>query len=196
MKLVKFRTGVLGSCLSTLQLLRESHWTLDYSSELTRSQFTQQLEVNIGQILSVLGPPTFDLSKKQHLIDLCKEISKTQSSDSIKEPNQNTVESRWRTLLANQWPLGTRLPTSTYQGVVIPPHNDDDERALLEIIDVSLYLCQLEGRRVVVTSGGRLGLALQEVLPGDSIFILPGGALPYVLRSQPDSSGWLFLGEW
>jgi hypothetical protein len=152
--------------------------------------------VIFDEILSVLGPPTFDLSKKQHLIDLCKEISKTQSSDSIKEPNQNTVESRWRTLLANQWPLGTRLPTSTYQGVVIPPHNDDDERALLEIIDVSLYLCQLEGRRVVVTSGGRLGLALQEVLPGDSIFILPGGALPYVLRSQPDSSGWLFLGEW
>ena len=152
--------------------------------------------VIFDEILSVLGPSTFDLSKKQHLIDLCKEISKTQSSDAIKEPNQKTVESRWRTLLANQWPLGTRLRTSTYQGVVIPPQNDEDERALLEITGVSLSLYQLEGRRVVVTSGGRFGLALQEVLPGDSIVILPGGALPYVLRSQPNSKGWLFLGEW
>ncbi len=152
--------------------------------------------VTFDEILCVLGPPTFDMTKKQHLIDLCKEISKIQSSGPIKGSNQKTVESRWRTLLANQWPLGTRLGTSTSDGVVVPPQNEDEEKALLEIIDIHFNLYQLEGRRVVITSGGRLGLALQEVLPGDSIVILPGGALPYVLRSQPNSNCLLFLGEW
>jgi hypothetical protein len=147
------------------------------------------------KIEKVLGPAHFDMSSTEPLIELCKDIGLVQSSPLVTEPNQKTIEAKWRTLLANQWPLGTKLSMSTCQGVKVPPQTESDEKALFDVVDVQFDLPQLEGRRIIITSGGRLGLALEEVLPGDSIVILPGGALPYVLRPHPNGN-WVFSGEW
>ena len=98
-------------------------------------------------------------------------------------------------MLANQWPLGTKLSTLTYHGVRIPPQTKDEEKALLEIIDIPYHLSQLKGRRMIVTAGGCLGLALEEVQVGDDIVVMPGGALPYVLRSTSNDEQH-FKGEW
>jgi hypothetical protein len=149
----------------------------------------------VDTIAKVLGPAHFDMSQTAQLIDLCDEIGKEQSSKLGSEFNQKTIEAKWRTLLANQWPLGTKLDTAKCQEVKVPPQTADEEKALLDVVDVQYHLPRLEGRRVIITAGGRLGLALEEVVAGDSIVILPGGALPFVLRSRSDDE-WIFMGAW
>jgi hypothetical protein len=104
---------------------------------------------------------------------LCKQIDKQQLSSSVTESNQESIETKWRVLLANQWPLGTKLSKSTCQGLKVPPQTAYDEKALLDIINIQYHLPRLEGRRVIIISAGRLGLALEEVVPGDSIVIMP-----------------------
>jgi hypothetical protein len=151
--------------------------------------------MTFDRIERVIQPTHSNMSSTELLIWLCAEIGRVQSSRLVTKPNHKTIEGKWRTLLANQWPLGTKLGTSTCQRVKVPPQTENEEKALLDLINVQLDLPQLEGRRIIVTSGGLLGLALEEVVSGDSIVILPGGALPYVLRSLPNDN-WLFLGEW
>jgi hypothetical protein len=146
-------------------------------------------------VAKVLGPTCRDMSSKETFIDFFKEIGLVQSSRIVRDDNQKTVEAKWRTLLANQWPLGTKLSTSTCQGVKIPPQTEKEEKALLEIIDIQYHLPQLKGRRIIVTAGGCLGLALEEAKMGDDIVVMPGGALPYVLRSTFNDER-QFLGEW
>ena len=146
-------------------------------------------------IVTVLGPTCHDILSKVTLTDFFKEIGQVQSSNIVRDESQKIVEAKWRTVLANQWPLGTKLSTLVYHGVNIPPQTEDEEKALLEIIDIQHHLPQLKGRRIIVTAGGFLGLALEEVEVGDDIVVMPGGALPYVLRSTSNDE-WQFLGEW
>ena len=136
-----------------------------------------------------------EMSSKKSFIDYCKKIRQVQSSHIVRDKNQKTVEARWRTLLANQWPFGTKLSTSIYQGIKIPPQTEDEERALLDIIDIEYHLPQLKGRQLIVTAFGLLGPALEEVDVSDEIVIMPGGALPYVLR-KIGKNGRKFIGEW
>lgn len=77
------------------------------------------------------------------------------------------VESRWRILLANQFPLGHKLDYLTWNGMRIPPSNiEDEERLLAHGISIPTEL--LIGRRVMITHGGRIGLAPEEADNGQS----------------------------
>lgn len=85
----------------------------------------------------------------------------------------DAVGSRWRILLGNQFPLGQKLDHLTRNGMRIPPSNIEDEEHLL-VHGESIPTKLLIGRRVMVTHGGRIGLAPEEAKPMDKVVILPG----------------------
>ena len=76
----------------------------------------------------------------------------------------------------------------------IPPSDMEDEERLLahgESIPIKLLI----GRRVMVTHGGRIGLAPEEAKPMAKVVLLPGVAVPYILRDH-SSENFTFVGEW
>lgn len=141
------------------------------------------------------GPNLYDWQIRDgfSLATLCSKIRRTQVGLS---PSQGTVEARWRTLLANQWPPGTRLTSTEFQGVPLPPTTVEEESRLLALeARRTPWVDILQIRRVVITFCGRLGLVPEEAESGDSIVVMPGGAVPYVLR-QKGNNTWVLIGEW
>ncbi|KAI0543566.1 HET domain-containing protein [Xylaria curta] len=49
------------------------------------------------------------------------------------------------------------------------------------------------GRKFIVTLAGRMGIGPTGTKPGDLVFVIFGGGVPYILRKQ--ESGFLFVGE-
>lgn len=104
-------------------------------------------------------------------------------------------EARWRTLLADQWPMGQRLGDGLFLGHKLPS-TYEEERILLEEVDIDYYdLPFLAGRANIVTELGCLGLAPDTTQRGDQIFMLAGGQVPYILRRQDDGC-YELVGEW
>jgi hypothetical protein len=53
-------------------------------------------------------------------------------------------------------------------------------------------------RTFFITSGGRMGIGPADSMQGDAIAVIPGGAVPYVIRNDattPSGSAWAFVGE-
>jgi hypothetical protein len=148
-------------------------------------------------------PITFNLNVRDQLADYCKTVrqkwvqgmEQTLPHCSYLQANQKPIENVWRTLLADQWPLGTRLRATTLEGVQIPPRTEEEEDAFLDIINIRYDLPHLGDRQVVITTKSRIGLVPSRVRPGDALAVMPGGALPYVLRPCGDAR-WKFLGDW
>lgn len=96
---------------------------------------------------------------------------------------QSGIETFWRTLLADQWSVGQRLSQgANFKGVKIPPITTDDHERLLSILNLEYDMPFLIGRSVAITSEGRIGLVPERAEPGDTIVVMPGGAVPLVLR--------------
>jgi hypothetical protein len=128
---------------------------------------------------------------------LCRRISRHQEqfSGTTYSQSQPSAEVRWRTLLADQWPLGQRLGYNTFRGLQVPS-SAAEEATLLDQPDVTDDMPFLEGRVVVVTSAGYLGLAPEETQRGDEIAVMAGGAVPYILRRSSTEDAYSLIGEW
>lgn len=106
-----------------------------------------------------------------------------------------SVKARWRTLLADQWPMGQRLGDGLFMDYKLPS-TDEEEGIFLNEVDLDHYdLPFIQGRAVIVTQLGCLGLAPDTTRSGDQVFMLAGGQVPYVLRRQNDGC-YELVGEW
>lgn len=119
--------------------------------------------------------------------------------------NPLSLETIWRVLMADQSSRGIRLPNQTLGEATDIPNIVTKELAelLSESAEPALVkaLRFLYGRRIFFTEYGRLGIGPYRMRSGDSIVILGGGNVPYVLRkifSIPGSfeDAWDFIGEW
>lgn len=117
---------------------------------------------------------------------------------------KSAMEAFWRTLLADQCPAGQRLsPSSGMQGKRMPTC-EAEETKLLQTLNVKYDMPFLTGRSIAITSKGRMGLVPQRAQTGDKIVVLPGGAVPYLLRQVPgmvraisnSNPSYELIGEW
>ena len=115
--------------------------------------------------------------------------------DASHSDSQSSVEVRWRTLLADQRPLGQKLGQKEFKGHPIPS-SEAEEATLLDDPDLLDEMPSLEGRAVIITSAGHLGLAPKETQPADEISVMAGGALPYILRPSYTEDEYTLIGEW
>ena len=136
-------------------------------------------------------------------------------------PDQTLIEVCWRTALADQWPWGKRLTPPRLQltnrgnwealfsrnpgqvvhrGCRIPPKTAAEASKLMQLPDVSMTFDLIKGRKYFITSSGFLGLGLDDIEEGDSVVVLHGGDVPYVLRPPlrilVGGGGWEYKGEW
>lgn len=70
---------------------------------------------------------------------------------------------------------------------------DDTKYARLPDNITQAFILYATNRRIFVTSNGYIGLCTRHTQPGDTVCILEGGNMPFVLRSQSDH--WLMLGN-
>jgi len=127
--------------------------------------------------------------------DLCNQLDRIQSHQQVDTTSQSAAEIRWRTFLADQWLIGTRLQSTTYKGCAVLLTSLEKERALLDQLDPSTALQFLKGRSIFTTKSGHLGLGPSTTAPGDIVIVAEGGAVPYILRAEP-STFYRFVGEW
>lgn len=149
--------------------------------------------------IRVIGVSVDALCKNPHLTNSLRAWSEDANNlQSGAKPSQNSIEVKWRTMLANQWPLGEKLVTSTYRGAKVPPQTPSEEEALLEVLELQRDIDQAKGRQLIVTAEGRMGLASSEAKIGDWIAIFPGGSLPYIMRavSLRNENSYVLVGEW
>jgi hypothetical protein len=108
---------------------------------------------------------------------------------------QTTMKAFWRTILAGQGNEGESLFQSRLPNHFrIPPSTQAEHEALCNFEDLSQYLRYIRGRRLILTQNIRLALVPKIATEGDIIVVMPGGAVPYVLR--PLEKDWFFIGEW
>jgi len=96
-----------------------------------------------------------------------------------------SAEIIWRVILADQLFPDKRLPTVLSDAKLplpFPPTTADDVEKLLSVPAILKALRYLYGRRVFMTTAGRLGLGPCDMKEGDEIVIMGGGKVPYVLR--------------
>ena len=116
-------------------------------------------------------------------------------------------EAIWRTLLADQYQPGIRLPNQLPHHNLpssLPPRNAKEVEEFLAVPATQKALKHLYGRKLFITVGGRIGLAPFEAQEGDSVVLFAGGRVPYVIRSTGkrlvghfiDVPLWNFIGEW
>ena len=114
---------------------------------------------------------------------------------------QSGIEAFWRTLLADQWPVGQRLSqTAHFKGAEIPSTSIDEHERLLGILKPEYDMPFLTGRSLAITSVGHIGLIPKLANSGDEIVIMPGGAVPLVLRKDTrvphENRHYSLIGEW
>ena len=132
-------------------------------------------------------------------------------------PAQSKAEAFWRTLMGNRTQDGERLPDGpqNHQFEVwmdrskVPTGFREGDTHLSDVERVRLYArpfvtaavrCSA-GRNFIITRNGYMGLAPMKSKPGDSVFILEGVKVPFVLRkSEPlvneEPVGKLLDGTW
>ncbi|KAI1178556.1 hypothetical protein F4777DRAFT_76178 [Nemania sp. FL0916] len=131
----------------------------------------------VGEMFIPLGSVT-----REQLVELCTNLSTVLRRLWDTKSDEEIMEIKWRTLLIDE-PCGITT--------------EELEKGFLGIFtNYTYHLPHWNGRRIIITAGGRLGLAFDEVQPGDFIVIMPGGSVPYVLRPLPGGTGqWSFIGE-
>jgi len=95
---------------------------------------------------------------------------------------QTPIESYWRTVMADQFEIGKRLPPNLQSENSFPPHSSEDEASLVAKDGADTGLQFSKGRKFFLTRLGRMGLGPMEAGIGDSLVICPGGKVVYVLR--------------
>jgi hypothetical protein len=123
-------------------------------------------------------------------------LKKFSSTEHSLESYRSPLDASWRTLLADQWPPGQHLHRSTLGRSEIPPRTKREEESLLAEPGLVLGLKFIAGRKMFITGGGFIGLGPSLARPGDKIAVMPGGAVPYVLRDTNDPGHFRFIGEW
>ena len=131
-------------------------------------------------------------------------IMSRQTDTAGKSPrNEPCLEAFWRTILADQWHQGKRINQDDLHKRAIPPRSFEDHYLLLKDPELYPHLRYILGRRIIITQRGYLGLAPRAANNGDTVAIIPGGALSYILRpsgasstkASPCSARYQFIGE-
>jgi hypothetical protein len=143
-------------------------------------------------------------------------LSTVQSLTTQVPLGQSKIEACWRALTADQWNPGQRLGQGGKEihgwygeATTFPPTSEAEETILLTSPasrlhalslprpKLRLHLNFLRGRQLIITDKGFVGLAPSTCVPGDIIALMPGGAVPYVLREIENYEGYFeFIGEW
>ena len=98
------------------------------------------------------------------------------------QATQSFVEAFWRTILADQWHMGKRVDHENPQDPIILPKSMEEHRNLCQNPALLPHLRFIVGRQLVITKRGYLGLAPEKAHQYDLLAIVPGGAMPYVVR--------------
>lgn len=109
--------------------------------------------------------------------------------EEVSPRTQTCVEVLWRTILADQWHQGKRInhqDPQDPQDRVILPQSMKEHRDNCQNPTFLTNLRFIRGRQLVVTERGYLGLAPQRARRHDIIAIVPGGAVPYIVRPVLD----------
>jgi hypothetical protein len=88
------------------------------------------------------------------------------------------TETFWRTIVADQWELGTRNSNELNES--LPRGVDELSIAQLETVPSGIDLAK--GRGIFSSFKGYLGLGPPDTCAGDFIMVFPGGKVPYILR--------------
>jgi hypothetical protein len=89
-----------------------------------------------------------------------------------------------------------RTTHMTKMVVGIRPHEDEEtKRSRISREYCSAVCGALDGRALILTHDGRIGLGPDRCAAGDQIFSLLGGDVPYVLRPTARVSEYIILGE-
>ncbi|KAK5634333.1 hypothetical protein RRF57_010047 [Xylaria bambusicola] len=108
---------------------------------------------------------------------------------------RTVMEAFWKTILAEQWNEGELLSDSRLPAQLrIPPRTQSEYLALCKFETLSQHLRFIRGRQFILTQNGRLGLVPSWAMRDDTIVVMPGGAVPYVLRTVGQE--WELIGEW
>jgi hypothetical protein len=124
------------------------------------------------------------------------QLSKLQSLIKRLPAGQASLEVFWRTVMADQWEPGERLKRLHLGGSTIPPTTKAEEIAFLAKSDLRSIGRFLEGRYFSLTCKGYPALVPEAATVGDIITVMPGGAVPYVLRPREEEGEYEFIGEW
>lgn len=192
-----------------LDLLRLSGYKFDEILELLdEDEITKPCTSGKGDLKTAAAASTSTTSRLTRSQAAWKAMLARQESLASTSPDPTPVarDTRWRTLLADQWPVGQRLrQEASFRGVPVPPASLCQEKELL-FSDPPFEFPMLQGRRLMRTARGHWGLAPAESCVGDSLVVMPGGAVPYVVRARrapsPGSESvegevlHRFIGEW
>ena len=88
-----------------------------------------------------------------------------------------------RTIIADQQPTRRRLDSKLLTQRLEVSTKGFNESQILSHLTLSEDVSLLTGRSIVITTSGRMGLVPQRAQIDDIIVVLPGGALPYLMRS-------------
>ncbi len=95
----------------------------------------------------------------------------------------------WETFLAGQSFYGHRLSQTAIPGVVLPPTTEEEKRVLLQSSELKSWPNFRTDRTFFFTSSEQLGMGPRLVREGDSVVILAGGSVPYILRRLTTATG-------
>jgi hypothetical protein len=138
-----------------------------------------------------IQPLWFQKVGKQELV-----FSDIQLSITGIPPGQTTIEAFWRTVMADQWEPGERLGRRGVGFSIVPPTTEAEEAAFLSRVDLKYHLKFLKDRNLAITSKGFPALVPKAARYGDIIAVMPGGAVPYVLRPRERKETYEFIGAW
>jgi hypothetical protein len=112
-------------------------------------------------------------------------------------------ESFWRTILVDREPIDFKDPDPRSEQEVrrldsdaialYLPANSDEEEELIAGLDSSWG--PQTNKRFLITRHGFMGLAHEQTCRGDTVCVLLGGQVPYLLRPL-DGGYYCFIGEW
>lgn len=108
----------------------------------------------------------------------------------------SNIEGICKTLSAGRWPVMRSNTLNNYgDDKISMPRNHAQLRSFLQNRSPRDFSF-LPGRKVALLDFGRLALVPQSTKLGDAIVVLPGGAVPYVVRFWHRKEHCIFVGEW
>jgi hypothetical protein len=111
-------------------------------------------------------------------------------------PSQTSLEALWRTVMSDQWEPGERLGRRDLGHSKAPPTTKEEEAVFLAGPEPRLDFAYF--RNLAITSKGYAALVPGDgkAEVGDIIAVMPGGAVPYVVRPREGKETYKFIGEW
>ncbi|KAG8527890.1 uncharacterized protein KY384_006806 [Bacidia gigantensis] len=140
-------------------------------------------------------PPLKNASRRANQPEL-KIWHASQSSEKRLSLSYEQLDVWWRVILGDTISRDRRIDPPMDGQQPIPPTSLKELEGLCKHLIDFTQIRVHDGRRMFRTKDGNLGLAPPQGKPGDQIWILLGGDVPFVLRPSADNTGeYQFVGE-